>query len=253
MSDKFNLKDYKKINGDEHIEKRLRDEHQTEPNAIEEKQLEGYRAEEPETIIEQQLEKLRNDKVSGSTEWRLENSTSTLVKHRNTDAHTGDMNKLEEQRLLSKNRQEDEKPEPASETPKAMRWWEKKSPDGLKLANKQLTKSAEWDFEKDRWGRIEDPEADYDTDTDISGEVREFRTENPFEGEAGTGAAPGVQLAKEPKIFLEPIPGVYLQFSFDERFVGDVYAIEKAVELSVDEMFPELIGFVNTENINVAN
>jgi len=141
---KFNLKNYKKTDGDEHTDRRL-EEHRVEaPEQITEKQLEEGRVEEQDQTIEKQLEKVRADGADKYlpdviTEGRLEKLEGRFdIKHRNEATYSGDMNKVEEQRL-SKDPVEKEKYESASEvTTKAMRWWEeKKSPDGLKLASKK--------------------------------------------------------------------------------------------------------------------
>jgi hypothetical protein len=132
---KFNLKDYQKISGDEHIDTRLSKSRTEAPNVINEKQLEDYRGTEANVTIEKLLEKTRTGEEDEITEKRLDTHKSLFAnKYRNEDAHTGDMNKLEEQRLKN-NPVEKEKYEAASETPKKQRWWEGvKSPDGLKVA-----------------------------------------------------------------------------------------------------------------------
>ena len=43
---KFNLKNYQKISGDDHIERRLQDQHGNIPNEINEEQLESHRGTE---------------------------------------------------------------------------------------------------------------------------------------------------------------------------------------------------------------
>lgn len=143
---KFNLYDYKKTNGDEHIEQRLQKDHVSEPNEINEKQLEQGRADEPLELIEKLLEKTRPGGDDVITEKRLNDVKASFgVKNRNPEAFEGDMNKLEEKRLLN-DPVEDEKYNDASTTPKAFRWWETKTDDGFKLASSgKQKKTAEFD------------------------------------------------------------------------------------------------------------
>ena len=140
---KFNLYDYQKISGDEHIEKRLRKIHVTEQNEINEKQLEKGRVKESSQLIEKLLEKTRPGEASVITEKRLNDVKAGFgIKNRNSAAYKGDMNKLEEKRLLN-DPVEDEKYSDTSTTPKAFRWWDTKTNDGFKLAkNKKQTKTA---------------------------------------------------------------------------------------------------------------
>lgn len=72
-----------------------------EPEQVTEKQLDD-RKDGPEVSTEAQLEKVRTGAAETLTEHRLDNSKSTLVKHRNPKASAGDINKLEEQRLAGK-------------------------------------------------------------------------------------------------------------------------------------------------------
>ena len=100
MSEKFNLKNYQKINGDMHIDKRLEEARQDAPNVINEKQLEDYRSEVANVSIEKLLEKNRTGEETETTERRLETHKPKFANaYRNKDAYTGDMNKIEEQRL----------------------------------------------------------------------------------------------------------------------------------------------------------
>jgi len=80
MSKKFNLKDYIKISGDEHIERRLQDSHTKAPNEINEAQLEDYRSSESEVLIEKLLEKSRGDVTEATelTEKRLDSKKASF-------------------------------------------------------------------------------------------------------------------------------------------------------------------------------
>lgn len=164
---KFNLKRYaeKKVKeGDIHNEKRLQKEHVDTPNVITEKQLDKDRVQEKNSTTEKQLEVARKGGNPAIIERSLNEAKGGFHKHRNTSAYKGDINKVEEKRLATK-KQEDEKYELASKTPKNKRWW-----DSLKASSDKKTVTAqrfnetegldevdELDFgEDDRWGRIED-------------------------------------------------------------------------------------------------
>jgi hypothetical protein len=151
---KFNLKTFaeKTQEGDIHYEMKLQREHQKAPESITQKQLEKDRVPEKEVIVEKLLEQKRLGGSSKIIEKNLNDSTSGLHKHRNAKAHAGDINKIEEQRL-SKAKQEDEKYETASGTPKKKKWWEH-----LKAESKnRIVTAQELAFdESDRWDRIDD-------------------------------------------------------------------------------------------------
>jgi hypothetical protein len=137
MSDKFNLKWYQETDGDAHIDQRLDDDHTGENiDEISEAQLERDRTGDPDLTLEGLLNKNRPDLDFRITEAALdENNGEFGSDFRNPEAYEGDINKLEEKRLLN-NPVEDEPYEPLTETPKKLRWWEGKSPDGLKVAKK---------------------------------------------------------------------------------------------------------------------
>jgi len=156
---KFNLKTYVKISGDDHIEKRLRDEHGDEPNEINEKQLESHRGSEPDTLTEKQLEKQRGGSKESEElpEKRLDTNRAKFAnKYRNPSAYKGDINKLEEKRLAN-NPVEKEKYENASVTAPKLRWWEKTDdPMGMKLAKKEKWQKKAQFGEEDDWAGEED-------------------------------------------------------------------------------------------------
>lgn len=160
---KFNLKNYKKINGDDHIETRLKEQHGKEPNEINEVQLEKGRVPEANETIEKLLEQKRVGSATEITEHRLDNAKAQFgSSHRNASTYEGDINKLEEKRLLN-DPVEKEKYEVASETPKAFKWWDTKTNDGFKLAKKQsVTKTAQtFEDEDDEEFPIEELEIDH--------------------------------------------------------------------------------------------
>jgi len=131
---KFNLKDYQKINGDDAIESRLNKENKgsVEPEDVNEVQLEDNRVGEPDATLEgllNQTRKASNDFVI--TERGLDTKKANFDgDYRNPSAYKGDINKLEEKRLLN-DPVEDEPYVSASNTPTGLRWWEidKKSND----------------------------------------------------------------------------------------------------------------------------
>ena len=109
-----------------------------EPVQVTEEQLSGdYRAKkEVGTITEDLLEDVRTGAGDALVEGMLNSSKSTLHKHRNGEASAGDINKVEEQRLARKDRQEKEEQELANETGKKSRLLDNDTSkdDGLKLA-----------------------------------------------------------------------------------------------------------------------
>ncbi len=128
----------KKDKADKPTEQMLKDlkSPRPEPTIITENQLDDYHFDIPSELTENQLDSSRKNspKDSGLVEGRLNESKGGLVKHRNEDAHKGNINKLEELRLSGKKTQEKEKAELSSETPKDMRFDKKPSGDGLRLA-----------------------------------------------------------------------------------------------------------------------
>jgi hypothetical protein len=130
---------------DEQLDKSRGGEKKT-PTSITEDQLsDGYRGKEGDTITEERLEKVRTGGGESLVEGMLNTSKSKLHKHRNEEASAGDINKVEEQRLANKKRQETEKQEPSSETGKKNRLLDNNTSksDGLKLAG------PEWGFTKE--------------------------------------------------------------------------------------------------------
>ena len=133
---KFEFKLYETIDGDAHIMQRLEDAHHGNiPNEITEGQLDDYHFDVTEVTTEKLLDKVRSGSADVVTEKNLNDAKGKFgVKNRNESAFEGDMNQVEKKRL-SGDKTEDEKYEIASGTPKKLRWWEIKSPDGLKIAS----------------------------------------------------------------------------------------------------------------------
>lgn len=147
----------KAVNPDDFpIDVRLQYNHKEAPNSVTETQLDSFHFEVDDLLTEGLLEKQRKNASDdeGTIEARLNKRKSPFnIQHRNNEASTGDINKLEEKRL-SGTTQESEKYEAASTTEKDLRWWEKKSPDGLKLASNKkkvvaLTIDADYDDDDD--------------------------------------------------------------------------------------------------------
>jgi len=248
MNDKkFNLKNYQKINGDEHIDMRLEQSRQEAPNVINERQLEVGRVDEKNVTIEKLLEDKRTGEATELTEKQLDTHKPKFAnKYRNPEAFQGDMNKLEEQRLQN-NPVEKEKYDLASETASQFRWWEEpKSPDGLKLAQKKTEKTAQG-YEAGDLGDVydsltqvesKDPSEsrlkDYDefnvTDT---GEKDTFEPDEPeeIEAEEENIIADTVRMKADKDIYQPNRPdlsGIYFLFNFDPReFPIDLYIDEK--------------------------
>jgi len=127
---------YEKLDGDAHTSRMLEEEHGDVPEEITDKQLDSYRSGEKDTIMEDLLEKARTGSAQVILEKNLNDSKEQFgSKLRDSSTYEGNINKLEEKRIAQYNI-EDEKYEPASETPKRSRWWEVKTDDGLKIAFK---------------------------------------------------------------------------------------------------------------------
>jgi hypothetical protein len=130
---------YEETPGDDHIDYRLQKEHVKAPQELTQKQLEDFRVDEKNVSTEKLLDKVRKGSAEVIIEKNLSDSKEGFgVKHRNEETYTGDINKLEEKRLASKPVEKEEY-ELHTETPKKLRWWEAKSPDGLKIAQKKIT------------------------------------------------------------------------------------------------------------------
>ena len=270
---KFNLKNYQKINGDEHIDAKLQESHQTAPNEINEVQLETYRATKPDVLTEKQLDKVRggNKEESEVVEKRLDTNKSKFAnKYRNPEAYTGDLNKLEEKRLLN-DPVEDEKYKDASETPKKLRWWETapKSPDGLKLAQKKIAqvRTEELTFKKPRWEEaLEEDFSPLEDEGDLAPEEEAIRPIDPsdikdeFEIEdfSDVDLIPDIEEtseSKSPMVIEKVVPittptyGIYVVLNYDANdFMGDEQSIKQSALDKVLETKPELSGFISTKD-----
>ena len=145
----FNLKKYLEKNAKKSedatlTEHQLRNTGKTtpkEPEQISEAQLAKQRSgKDPDTVIEKQLEKVRKESGSETLiEKQLDSSKSKIVSHR-SDTYSGNVNKLEEQRLAGKP-VEKEKYEDAATTDKKKMFPEVKGKDGLKTAGKMTVKA----------------------------------------------------------------------------------------------------------------
>lgn len=138
---------YQKINGDEHINARLENEKNAKvPFEITEIQLMDRHVDEKNSTFEKLLEKNRKGNPDSILEKSLNDFKSEFgSKFRNESAYSGDINKLEEQRMKSA---KTEKYEDASSVQKKNRWWEEKEAKGLVIANRN-EKIASWDDDVD--------------------------------------------------------------------------------------------------------
>lgn len=247
---KFNLKNYVKISGDDHIEYRLKNEQDDKaPNEIGESQLSGYRGKELNYLTEKQLDDKRTGGADQVVERRLDKQKSKFRNsYRNKSAYQGDMNKLEEKRLQN-NPVENEKYESASFTPKGLRWWEgKKSPDGLKIANKINKKAQveELTFDKPRWGEVPTEtgeEEEYWRDPEeIAEEEFDIIDESLLEDEY------------DPDLSVD----VFEEVAYDEQDVagtpmsiGRVKVNTEVTEVNEDAIVRDVIDFIENKHPNI--
>ena len=135
----YKFKNYQKTNGDEHISSKLEKDHSPKaPNSTTEEQLEENRFPVEIVPTEKMLEKARTGSATVVTEKNLNDSTSNFnIQYRDSSTSAGNINKLEEQRV-AKAKMEDEKYEPASETPTELRWWQKEADTKKKIKTAQI-------------------------------------------------------------------------------------------------------------------
>jgi len=144
----FSAKKKEDKQGDQ-IETKLNEKNkkEEEPQEITEGLLKKDREDTEETTIEKKLEKVRAGSKEMLVEGQLDKSKSAIMKHRNAETAKGNINKLEEKRLAGET-MESEKQEPASEADKPRRFWEVKSPDGLKLAKSvKIAQALDYDID----------------------------------------------------------------------------------------------------------
>lgn len=228
--------------------------HRTEPKqVINEKQLESYRATEQDVVIQKLLEDNRTGDATQITERQLDTKKPMFgSKYRNKEAHSGNMNKLEEKRLKN-NPVEKEKYEAASSTPKKLRWWENvKSPDGLKLANtdtKKVTAQSkdELSFDNPKWDMV--PELSEEV-IEKDSDAIPLDTEDDFNVD-DVSEAPEMQIQKE-KLLPNPqkpyLNGLYMVLSFNPDDFEDEDEIRQAAMDKVIADKPELSGFISTDD-----
>lgn len=258
---KFNLKTYQKINGDEHIDMRLKESRKDAPNVINEKQLEDYRATESNVTIEKMLADKRTGPDTEITEKRLDTHKSKFAnKYRNPAAYEGDLNKLEEQRLQGEP-VEKEKYEAASEAPKQFRWWEgAKSPDGLKLAKsakkvvmaqEDKEKAEEMEFDEPRWQEMKEEDVDIvdDDTTEKKDTAEDF---DITEKDDSTGPTGSIEVLKE-KFLPNPdkpyLSGIYMVLGFNMfDFHGNEEEVKKAAFDKVTSLYPDLSGLISPDD-----
>ena len=255
---KFNLKTYEKIDGDEHIERRLRVDHSEAPNEINESQLEDGRVDESEVLIEKLLEKKRTGYGESLIEKLLEDSSSKLVQHRNSETSAGDINKLEEQRLANEPEEEEEY-DLASETPKAFKWWQKnESGDKLKLAQSNFSPARELFEETDSRDTssvyempdimerddVDELSPEEELINDVPG-FSEFSIDDETEGgdvwiseEHPMGQGSGFEIV----IGFEP-----------SAFAGDAESLEREIMSLIESKHPELEDVLNADSLTIGD
>jgi hypothetical protein len=174
----YKFMDYQETDGDAHITRRLEEEHHGNvPDVVTDEQLRSGHAETDDSSIEARLEKTRLGGADIVIEKNLSEAKDQFgSNHRDASTYEGDINKLEEKRIKDYNI-EDEKYESASETPKAQRWWEVKSDDGLKVAS---IKTAQLD---DYTLRQMDLDRDGDWDLDRAEDLNDFDVDDMEEEE----------------------------------------------------------------------
>jgi hypothetical protein len=248
---KFNLKNHVKKDGDEHTDKKLREEHEEAVEEITEEQLSERRVNEKETLIEDLLEEQRKQAGTSEadiiTEGNLDSADQSLHKHRNPEAYEGDVNKLEEQRL-SEETQEEEEYELASETKGEMRWWEDvKDGKDLKLASDHKKKVVEAQssphYDGDNQGEVDKtfvPELPKETLSLNEEENDDFEIDD----------RENIKVTKQ-KDLEGLVNGVYMALEFNPySFSNDKEAREAVFNAILSER-PELEGLISKDEVRV--
>lgn len=215
-----------KSDGDMHITQKLRnDQHKESPNEVTEGQLGDCHFDITEVITEKQLEKSRTGFADTVIEKNLNDSQGLFGSaHRNDDTYLGDINKIEEQRI-SGDTMEDEKYEIASGTPKELRWWEMKSPDGHKIAS--LTKKKIVNAQADPVLLVEDSEGDELDDEIDPVEEKTFEEASSF------------MTIKEDTIDEDGGRTIVVEFPL-EKTKKDEYYITHVAKERIESEFPDL-------------
>ena len=270
---KFNLKNYQKIDGDQHIDSRLQEQHEDSKNSITEDQLKDRRV-GPKDVI---LESLLNGKRLGSAEVIIEknlnDSKGMFAPLRNSETYTGNINKIEEKRLAGE-KTEDEKYEPAAKTPKVEKWWEHLAKDSSKIIvtaapnkNKNPLRQV---LEDDRMDKFT-PQKGFELAKEMGvgddaneglvpdkGDVSEFigspnpepqDEQEPLEKELGAGEM-GMEFTKS-KVSEKPMPNMLFQLKFDpQTFDNNPETIkEEALDMILTK-YPNLSGKISTDDFN---
>lgn len=279
---KFNLKTYKKQDGDVHTNKMLEEQHVKAPEQVTDKQLDKDKRIEnnPDSVTEKQLDSVRAEDEGRTIEGRLNKAKGRFdIKHRNKEAYTGDINKVEEQRIAG-DKNEDEKYELASDTNKELRWWEAKTDDGLKLAaiKQAMQKVAQFDPEdEDReiverpsspsrkpreelggfkelgkhWQAMEEGVDDTDPGNEFFGGGEEdFPVEEDKEDPIGVSADIYVAEKKDP--IPSSVPGLgyaaYYSFGYDPvAWKGNEDGLRRAIVEKLLEIRPDLEGKIDED------
>ena len=237
--------------GDDHITRRLeREQHGNIPNEITDAQLDDYHFDVTEVLTEKQLEKVRSGSAETVTEKNLDDTKPKFsITFRNKESHTGDINKLEELRL-SKKPTEDEKYEDASVVPPKLRWWEVKSPDGLKIASSDTKKKklAQWESTVELDNLTEVEEEGEEIPDDMPGDPDELDESDipKLESQYASSAARMNIISDE-----RDESGRTITIRFDSNDTGrDEPYIDNSAAVKIWQQFPELKGVVEPEDFD---
>ncbi|MFA5313097.1 MAG: hypothetical protein WC375_07280 [Methanomassiliicoccales archaeon] len=249
---KFNLVNYQKINGSDHIEQRLREQHGKESNQISEGQLKSYRGVEKDSITEKQLDKARAGASEVLTEKQLDNAKN---KHRNAKASEGNINKLEEKRLANSPIEKEKrgKSQLASETAKEFRWWENvKSPDGLKIAKTIVAQTMQdvQTMQQEQEPSNRKPFGSSEIETEDF-PIVDMQNDESGDSSTKTMIPAGMYILKE--TYLNGVlPGIYFLLGYNpEEFEGNIDQIKEAALQKVLASVPALGGLISADDFGM--
>jgi len=238
--------------GNDHINWRLeREQHGNIPNEITDAQLDDYHFDITEVLTEKQLEKSRTGSAEKITEKNLNDTKPKFsITFRDKSTSEGNINKLEEFRL-AKDPVEDEKYEDASVIPPKIRWWEIKSPDGLKIASskKKLLAQLAPTVKLENLTEVEEEGAGIPDD--MPGDPDELDESDipDLESEYKSSASNMSVIADD-----TDADGRTITVKFDISDTGrDEPYITNSAAVKLWQQFPELKGVVEPENFDNPN
>ena len=249
---KFNLKNYVKINGDDHIDRRLQEQHEDPQNSITEKQLDESRVEQKDVIMEKLLENKRTGSAEVIIEKNLNDSKGMFAPLRNSETYNGNINKIEEQRLAGE-KDEKEKYQPASKTPKSDKWWEHLASNSKNIVTAAPKREHLISPEKgfglaEEMGVGDEANEGLVPDRPMGNEFVGLEEPQGIETEEENDG--GMELIKN-KVSEKPWPHMQFQVMFDPAgYQGDEEAIKEDALAKILIANPNLEGKINTENFN---